>query len=58
MAELEVGLDAVIVAVSDDVPLVLVREPGDALPAGPFEPHADRTLEAAVRRWVTEQTGL
>lgn len=52
-----VALDAVIVAVSAETPRVLVREPENALPAGPLAP-ADRTLEAALRRWVTEQTHL
>jgi hypothetical protein len=56
--DLAVALDAVIVAVSDDEPRVLVRVPGEALPAGPFDPAADPTLEAALRRWVTEQTQL
>ena len=56
--ELAVALDAVIVAVSEDEPRVLVRVPGEALPAGPFDPIADRTLEMGLRRWVTEQTQL
>lgn len=56
--ELAVALDAVIVAVSEDEPRVLVRLPGEALPAGPFDPAADPTLEMGLRRWVTEQTQL
>jgi hypothetical protein len=56
--ELAVALDAVIVAVSEDQPRVLVRVPGEALPAGPFDPAGDPTLEAALRRWVTDQTQL
>lgn len=56
--QLDVALDAVIVAVSGDEPRVLVRTPDEALPAGPFDPHADRTLEAGLRRWVGEQTRL
>ncbi len=56
--ELAVALDAVIVAVSDEEPRVLVRLPDEALPAGPFDPAGDRTLEAGVRRWVTAQTQL
>jgi hypothetical protein len=56
--DLAVALDAVIVAVSAEEPRVLVRLPGEALPAGPFDPAADRTLEAGLRRWVTEQTQL
>ena len=56
--ELAVALDAVIVAVSDEEPRVLVRLPDQALPAGPFDPGGDRTLDAALRHWVTEQTRL
>jgi hypothetical protein len=56
--ELDVALDAVVVAVSDDEPRVLVRLPGEALPAGPFDAEADRTLDLGLRRWVTEQTRL
>jgi hypothetical protein len=55
---LAVALDAVIVAVSQDEPRVLVRLPDEALPAGPFDPVADPTLEMGLRRWVTEQTQL
>src|SRR5690606_15410588 len=60
-ASVEVGLSAVIVAVTDEVPRVLTvrrahRPP--ALPYGPLEPHTDRTLELALRRWVTDLTGL
>lgn len=33
-------------------------DPGKALPFGPFDPNADRTLELGLRRWVREQTGL
>ena len=57
-AQLEVALDAVIVAVSDEEPRVLVRLPDEALPAGPFDPVGDRTLESALRHWVTRQTQL
>jgi hypothetical protein len=61
--DLAVALDAVVAAVSDDEPRVLVRAPGgelpaDALPAGSFDPDGDRTLDAGLRRWVTEQAGL
>ena len=56
--ELAVALDAVVVAVSHDEPRVLVRFPDEALPAGPFDPEHDRTLDAGLRRWVTEQTQL
>lgn len=53
-------LDAVIIAVSDDQPRLLVvdTEGGPpALPAGPLDPGRDLTLELALRRWVREQTG-
>jgi hypothetical protein len=51
-----VGLNAVIAAVTDEVPRLLTV--GDALPFGPLDPGADRTLELGLRRWVREQTGL
>jgi len=59
-------LNAVILAVTDEVPRFLVlehheREPaheGPALPFGPFDPAQHRTLEIALRGWVAEQTGL
>ncbi|HEX5761129.1 MAG TPA: NUDIX domain-containing protein [Thermoanaerobaculia bacterium] len=59
-----IGLNAVIVAVTAEVPRILtVRAPAtkpplDALPFGPLEPATDRTLDRALRRWVGEQTGL
>ncbi len=56
-----IDLNAVIVSVNEGTPrvLTLVRAPaGGALPYGPFDPVADRTLEQALRRWVDEQTGL
>lgn len=34
------------------------RLPLDALPTGPLDPEADRTLELALRRWVCAYTGL
>ncbi|MEM8963072.1 MAG: hypothetical protein AAGD38_16430, partial [Acidobacteriota bacterium] len=56
-----VGLNAVIVAVTDEAPRVLViphdRE-RDSLPFGPLDPGRDRTLELALRGWVREQTGM
>lgn len=55
------GLSAVIVAVTEDGPYVVVtREDADApgLPFGPFDPAGDRTLELSLRRWVSEQTGF
>ena len=60
---LVIGLSAVIVAVTDETPRVLVvRRPGAAgelaLPSGPLDPDRDRTLELALRNWVRTQTGL
>jgi hypothetical protein len=64
-----VGLNAVIVAVTDEEPRLLtverpeharegvsVHEP--ALPFGPLDPSSHRTLELGLRAWVREQTGL
>src|SRR5215813_2012988 len=56
-----IGLSAVIVAVTEDAPQVVVtRESGAlaGLPFGPFDPAGDRTLELSLRRWVSEQTGF
>jgi len=69
MARIAIGLNAVIVAVTDEVPRILtVRRAADgtaaaglveeALPFGPLEPETDRTLDRGLRRWVCEQTGL
>lgn len=70
MSRVAVGLNAVIVAVTEEVPRILtVRSrsvPSDvdgtaeeeALPFGPLDPEADRTLDRGLRRWVHEQTGL
>jgi len=63
---LAIGLNAVIVAVTEEVPRILtVRGPGrdtsaaeEALPFGPLDPESDRTLDRGLRRWVREQTGL
>ena len=60
-ARVVIGLSAVIVAVTEDAPYVLVTREGDAdaaLPFGPFDPAGDRTLELSLRRWVSEQTGF
>ena len=61
----EIGLNAAIVAVVDNEPVVLIvrAEPDsagatDVLPFGPFTPRQHRTLEAGLRAWVREQTGL
>lgn len=56
----EVALSAVIVAVTDNQPRVLtvVDEGGrPALPSGPLGDQ-DPTLERALRRWVSERTGI
>jgi hypothetical protein len=59
-----VGLNAVIVAVTDGEPRLLTverggAEPGSpALPFGPLDPAGHRTLELGLRSWVREQTGL
>ena len=58
---LAVTLDAVVLAVTDDVPRVLVTgEPDEppALPSGPLDIDQDATLERGLRRYVREQTGL
>jgi hypothetical protein len=61
----DLGLNAVIVAVTEEVPRILTvsraggsETPEDALPFGPLEPEEDRTLDLGLRRWVREQTGL
>jgi hypothetical protein len=64
-----VGLNAVIVAVTDDEPrLLTVERSADgeagvgahepALAFGPLDPAGHRTLELGLRAWVREQTGL
>ena len=62
-----VGLNAVIVAVTDDEPRLLTVERSEqvpagagapALPFGPLDPAGHRTLELGLRGWVREQTGL
>lgn len=61
----EIGLNAAILSVHNDEPVVLVvREAADSvgasdsLPSGPFSPRQHRTLEIGLRSWVNEQTGL
>lgn len=60
-----IGLNAAIVAVLDNEPVVLVvrKDPDssgatDVLPFGPFNPREHRTLEGGLRSWVRDQTGL
>ncbi len=56
-----IGLSAVIVAVTEDAPHVVVTREGGAaagLPFGPFDPAGDRTLELSLRGWVKEQTSF
>ena len=60
-AAIEIGLNAVIVAVTQNRPRVLTvarAEGPPALPFGPLDPEADRTLELGLRGWVRRQTGL
>ncbi len=59
--DIDVSLDAVIVAVTDDRPRILTVAPANGtagIPSGPLEPDRDPTLEIALRRWVQEQSGL
>lgn len=69
-----IGLNAVIVAVTEEVPRILTLRAGrpgadngekngeknaeEALPFGPLDPEHDRTLDRGLRRWVRDQTGL
>ena len=62
---IEIGLDAVIVAVTNETPRILtINLPGPhgtdalALPSGSLDPVGDRTLDLGIRRWVREQTGI
>lgn len=67
-ATIVIGLNAVILAVDGDRPLVLSVRPPDrrradfaasyGLPYGPFEPQRHRTFEIGLRNWVEEQTYL
>ncbi len=54
-----INLTAVIVAVTDDEPRVLIVEQDDVgLPFGPFEPEQHDSLEMGLRQLVEAQTGL
>ncbi len=61
---IEIGLNAVIVAVENRTPFVLAARAqtdaydADALPFGPFDPLRHRTFEIGLRSWVEEQTSL
>ncbi|MDH4413907.1 MAG: NAD regulator [Rhizobium sp.] len=61
-AEIEIGLNAAIVAISARTPrLLVVGEDGealDALPFGPFAPNRHRTMEMSLRHTVEAQTAL
>lgn len=52
---LNAELVAVVVAVTQGMPRVLVRDASHALPAGPFE-SSHRSLQAGLRAWVEAQT--
>lgn len=60
--EITLALEAVIVAVTDEVPHILTLLPNEsvaaALPYGPLDPDRDPTIEKALRKWVENQTGL
>lgn len=58
-------VNAVVVAVAEETPLVLTLQatgPGGrsfhGLPSGPFDPLRHRTLEEALRAWVSSETRL
>ncbi|MBO3759639.1 NAD regulator [Ciceribacter sp. L1K22] len=59
--EIEIGLNAAIVAVSEKSPKILVvGDAGDlgSLPFGPFDPERHRTMEMSLRATVEAQTAL
>jgi hypothetical protein len=60
VSEIALGLDSVIVRVAGERPLVLTVAGGaqPRLPAAPFDPVRDRTLELAARRSMAEQAGF
>lgn len=62
-ATIEIGLNAVIVAVREGVPQVVTfagggEDEAEGLPFGPFDPLHHRTFESGLRTWVEEQTAL
>lgn len=59
-AAVDLTLDAVILAVSEGRPRLLVVDADDdapALPSGPLDVHGDVTLELGMRRLIRAQTG-
>ncbi|MFN3218956.1 MAG: NUDIX hydrolase [Acidimicrobiales bacterium] len=56
------SLDAVIVAVTNDVPRVLVVDDptveASAIPSGPLDVADDATLELGMRRWIRARAGI
>lgn len=54
------SLDAVILAVTEDTPRILLvsRDDGLGLPAGPLDVDSDETLTLGLRRLVSGQTGV
>ncbi len=58
----EIGLNAAIIAIVENMPAILRIPDGesglDGLPFGPFNPVRHRTMELGLRQWVQEQTGL
>lgn len=61
---ISVGLSAAIVSVHGDEPMVAVvpnrgaHTNDAALPCGPYSPRQHKTLEAGLRFWVRQQTGI
>ncbi|MEP1881045.1 MAG: NAD regulator, partial [Roseibium sp.] len=60
---IEIGLNAVIVAVADGMPQIVQVGDGrtgdpESLPFGAFDPLHHRTFEIGLRSWVEEQTAL
>ena len=59
-AEVTIGLNAAIFAVTGEEPRILTVDEGGrpALPFGPLDPRGDRTLELGLRGWVREQAEI
>lgn len=67
LGPLVLGLNAIIVAVTDEVPRIVTvpfpeaippTEPSPSFPFGPLDVGGHKTLERALREWVGERTGL